>query len=86
MAAIDAARQAKAQLVGYALALGIALVMGSGLAWIMWATGRAVGVKVEQWSVSRQKWWFPALYFAAVLWIVVAGVTAQKVLSIALRQ
>jgi hypothetical protein len=86
MAAIDTARQTKANLVGYLLAIGIASVMGSGFAWIMWATARVVGTKIEQRSVSLKTWYFRGLYFAAVLWIVVAGVVAQRVLSIALRQ
>jgi hypothetical protein len=86
MAAIDTARQAKVHIVGYVLAITIALVMGSGFAWIMWATGRAVGTKIEQRSVLWQKWCFRGLYFAALLWIVVAGVVAQQVLLIALRQ
>ena len=85
VAALDTATHAKMGLVGYAVAIATALVMGSGFAWIMWSTGRVVGARIKQRSASLQGWYFRAMYFTAVLWIVAVGFVAQWVLAAALR-
>jgi len=85
VAALDTATHAKSGPVGYLLAVGIGLVMGAAFTWIMSTTGRVVGARIKQRPVSQQEWYFRALYFAAVLWIVVVGFVAQRVLSATLR-
>ena len=85
VAAFDTATKAKAGLGGYALALALALVMGAGFGWLLWTTGGAVGERIQQRSSSLQAWYFRALYFSAVVWIVVVGLVAQQTLSTVLR-
>jgi hypothetical protein len=85
MAALDTAKQARAGIAGYILAIAIALSMGAVFTWIMWASGKAIGAKIQQRSPSLREWYFRALYLAAVAWIVVVALAAQRVLSLALH-
>jgi len=73
MAAFDLARRANAGIAGYILALAIALLMGAVFTWIMWASGKAIGAKIQQRSLARREWYFRGLYFGAVVWIVVVA-------------
>jgi hypothetical protein len=85
MAAFDVAKRANAGIPGYILALAIALLMGAVFAWIMWASGKAIGVKIQQRSPTRREWYFRGLYLGAVVWIVVVALAAQRILSLALH-
>jgi hypothetical protein len=78
-------KTAKAGIAGYILAIAIALFMGAVFAWIMWVSGKAIGAKIQQRSSSLREWYFRGLYLAAVAWIVVVGLVAQRILSLALH-
>ena len=85
VAALDTATHAKNGSVSYLLAIVLGLGMGAAFAWIMSITGRVVGARIKRKPTPLYEWYFRALYFAAVLWIVVVGVVAERVLSAALR-
>ena len=85
MAALDTAKRAKTGIAGYFLAIAIAFLMGAVFAWIMWASGKAIGANIQRRSPSLREWYFRALYLAAVVWIIVVALAAQQVLSLALH-
>ena len=84
-AALDLAKAARAGLAGYILAIAIALVMGFVLAWTLYASNKMVWMKTLDRSSSFKEWCARGLYFAAVIWIFVAALAAQWVISIALH-
>jgi hypothetical protein len=86
--ALASARIAKVGFGGHALAITIGIVLGGLCAWTMRAVAKTVVANFQRrsnWehSVSLQKWFFRALYFAALLWIVFAGFLGGR-LSLAL--
>jgi hypothetical protein len=84
-AALAVARAAKAGLAGYILAIAIALVMGLVFAWTLHASGKMIWMRTLGRSLSFKEWCARGLYFAAVIWIFVAALAAQWVISIALH-
>ena len=85
MAAFDVAKRANAGTSAYVLAFALALLMGAVFAWIMWASGKAIGEKIQNRSTMRREWYFRGLYLGAVAWIVVVALAAQRILSLALH-
>jgi hypothetical protein len=70
--ALASARLARVGFFGYALTLVAGLVLGLGCAYILRTAGKTA---VDGWggnSTSTQEWYFRALYFVAVMWIVLA--------------
>jgi hypothetical protein len=84
-AAIASAKHAKAGLAGYASVMGLGLALGLFSAWAMWAGGEALGVRIERQPESRQEWYFGALYFVAIVWIIITGVLGTWLSSLVLR-
>jgi uncharacterized membrane-anchored protein len=85
VAALDTATRADAGLPGFVLVIAIGMAMGSLFSWLLWTTGRVVGKNILHRRSPSQRWYFRALYFAALLWIIVVGVVAQHTLPVALR-
>lgn len=79
--AVGAARNAKAGLVGYALAVAIGIALGGGAAWAMWSIGRKVAPTIETFPKAKQKLYFDVLFFAAVFWIAIAAYVSDQVTS-----
>ena len=84
-AALDVAKAAKAGLAGYILAIAMALVMGFVFAWTLYASSKMIWMKTLERSSPFKEWCARGLYFAAVIWIFVAALAAQWVISIALH-
>jgi heme A synthase len=70
--AVASAAHAKVGAGGYALAITIGLALGVSCAWTMWTAGRTAAAHIKLQPASRQKRYFRALYFAAMLWVVFA--------------
>jgi hypothetical protein len=83
--ALTSAELARVGFGGYALAIVIGLAVGTGCAWTMWTVGGIAVARTKRHSVSLQEWCARAAYFAAVLWIVVAGLLGGWVSSLLLR-
>ena len=83
VAALVSAKHAEVGFGGYTLTLTIAVVLGVGSAWTMEVAARAVATRSERHSASLREWYFRALYFAAVLWILFTGIVGGRVATIA---
>ena len=87
--ALETATHAKVGFSGYTLAITIGVALGVGCAWTMWAVGKIVNTHLRRpyWEdrKSFQEWCFRALYFAAMLWIVFAGILGEWATSASLR-
>ena len=70
--ALASATLAKVGIGGYALAVGLGLVLGVCCAWAMRTVGETVAARVKRHPQPLQEWYFRALYFGAMLWIVAA--------------
>jgi hypothetical protein len=76
--ALASAQFFKAGLGGQVLAVTIGIVLGVSCALMMRIVTKTITAKLQRrpdWehSASLQKWFFRGLYFAAMIWIVVAG-------------
>jgi hypothetical protein len=83
--AAGAAREAKAGLIGYALALIIGLAIGGSSAWAMQSVGERVGAATQAHPAARRELCFKVLYVVAVLWIIIALFIADHLTSAAMR-
>ncbi|MFL6438441.1 MAG: hypothetical protein ACJ71Q_12735 [Terriglobales bacterium] len=85
LAAVGAAREARAGFLGYALAVGIGLAVGGTSTWAMWNAGERVGAAVQVGREARRELYFRVLDAVAVLWILIALFIADHVTSAAMR-
>jgi hypothetical protein len=87
--ALETAARAKVGFGGYALALTIGVALGVGCAWAMWAVGKIIYTHLQRphWEHREplKEWLSRALYFAAILWILFAGILGAWVTSASLR-
>jgi hypothetical protein len=84
--AVESAKHAKAGFSGYALAIAIGLLLGVFNFWaITYKVNEAVDGLLERYSERVQQRCAGALFLAAALWILFAGVFAEWVTSAAIR-
>jgi hypothetical protein len=83
--AVFEARAAKVGVGGYMLALVIGIVLGLSCACVMWSTGESVAARVRSYPQPTQEWYFRALYFTALLWLLCVAFLAKFALSTAIR-
>src|SRR5258707_99239 len=76
---------ARAGLRGYVAAIAGGLVLGTCCAWTMEAVGATVRRRIEKQPVSLRERYYRALYFVAMLWIMLAGLLGKWVSSVMLR-
>jgi hypothetical protein len=79
------ARLAKVGFGGYALAIAVGLAIGVCCAWTMRTVGKTAGAHIRRKSESLHERYFRALYFAAMLWIVLADLLGAWVSLALLR-
>jgi hypothetical protein len=84
-ASLASAKVAKVGFGGYALAIFTGLTVEVGCAWAMWTAGKTVGTRIRRLSPSVDERYFRALYFSAMLWIVLSGFLAFGMSSTLLR-
>jgi hypothetical protein len=72
-ASLAAARRSNVGVAGYTLALIVGLALGAFFGWTMWATHWIVGNKIDRAAPAKQEWYFRALYFSKLLWMVLAA-------------
>jgi hypothetical protein len=82
-AALSSAKAAKVGYGGYAFAITIGIVVGVCCAWAMRIVAKTTVARLQRrpnWehSASLQKWFFPALYFSALVWIVFVGILGLR--------
>jgi hypothetical protein len=70
--ALAGAKLSKAGFGAYAVAVAVGLALGLCFAWIMWTVGKIVAAHMKGKPVPAQERYAWALYFAAMLWIVLA--------------
>jgi hypothetical protein len=70
--ALASAKYANVRFGGYALATIIGLALGVCCVWTMRTVSNALAANIKRHSARLQGWYFRALYFAAMLWIVFA--------------
>jgi hypothetical protein len=83
--ALASAEIAKVGLVGYALAITSGIAVGIACAWMMRAVGKTVGSRIQRHEESSREWYFRALYFVVMLWIVLAGCFGRLASTMAMR-
>jgi hypothetical protein len=83
--AVASAKLAKVGFRGYALAVTVGLALGVGSARTMWTVGNNVAARMKGDPGSLKEWYFRTLYFAAMLWILVALFLGGWVSSVVLR-
>src|SRR5690348_8281422 len=70
---------------GYVIAVTVAVVLGLGCAWTMQVAARTAAARIQRQAASVHERGFRALYFAAMLWILISGAMATWVSSLVLR-
>lgn len=70
--ALAVAKHARAGFGGYALTAVVGLSLGACFTWTMRAGAAALAKGIQRQPVTRQERYFGALYFAAILWRIVA--------------
>jgi phosphate/sulfate permease len=76
--ALDSAKRVGVVFGGYALAIIAGLVVGACCALAMSRLGRVVGTRVSKLQpMSRQRWYFRALYASGMLWIFLAAILGK---------
>jgi hypothetical protein len=91
--ALEAAKAARTGYGGYAVAIIVGVSLGAGGVWTMWSVAMAVGTSAERpdsgYSDSHKEWIFRALYFSAMLWVIMwiafASILGRWVLSALMR-
>jgi uncharacterized membrane-anchored protein len=83
--ALGAARDARANLVGYVLAVAIGSVLGGISTWAMWSVGERVGAATQPHPEPRREIYFRVLYLAALLWILIALFIVNHLTSAIIR-
>jgi hypothetical protein len=84
-AAIASAKHAKAGPGGFAAVIRLGLALGLFGAWAMWAGGEALGARIERQPESLQERYFCALFFAAIVWIIITAELGAWLSSTMLR-
>lgn len=76
--ALDSAKRVGVVFGGYALAIIAGLVVGACCALAMSRLDRVVGTRVSKLQpMSRQRWYFRALYASGMLWIFLAAILGK---------
>jgi hypothetical protein len=76
--ALGSAKRVGVVFGGYALAIIAGLVVGACCALAMSRLGRVVGTRVSKLQpMSRQRWYFRALYASGMLWIFLAAILGK---------
>jgi len=83
--AIASARLAHKGLGGYVIAILVGLVLGAGGAWTLRKFGRFAVARLETRPVRAEGLYLGSLYFAAVLWVLLALFAGSWTSSLILR-
>ena len=83
--ALSSASIRKVGFGGYALAITLGLALGACCAWAMRTVGATVAAHIQRHPVSLHDRYFRALYFAAMLWIILTLFLGGWVSSALLR-
>jgi hypothetical protein len=83
--ALASAKLARAGFFGYVFSIAIGLVLGLGCTYIMRTVGKTGANRLEGNSASVREPYLRALYFAAILWIVLALFLGDWASSLLLR-
>lgn len=88
--AYASAQHGRYGLGGYTLAIAVGLAVGMCFAWVMYATHKIVGEKLQrrapsETSLGKQEWYFRGFYLAKILWIALAGFLGFWLSSVLLR-
>jgi hypothetical protein len=84
--ALAAAKSAKVGFGGYALAITVGVALGAFCAWTMHTVGAVVHAHTQGESVPLKERYARALYFAAMLWIILALFIGEWVSLVLLRR
>ena len=85
VAAVAIANQSHTGVGGYALSIGLGLILGAGSAWAMWGVGERVGSAVRGYPEPKRETYFRALYVSAIAWLIVVTIVSSVLVSATIR-